>query len=88
MLARIDLKKEVIPFSETLEKYIPSTDSNDFILLISAQYNGSFRPLLADIKARRPALQWLMPCYRITPDADPEPFIAGSYMRWEVVGND
>ena len=88
MLARIDLKKEVIPFSETLEKYIPSTDSNDFILLISAQYNGSFRPLLADIKAIRPALQWLMPCYRITPDADPEPFIAGSYMRWEVVGND
>lgn len=88
MLARIDLKKEVIPFSETLEKYIPSTDSNDFILLISAQYNGSFRPLLADIKTRRPALQWLMPCYRITPDADPEPSIADSYMRWEVVGND
>ena len=88
MLARIDLKQEVIPFSETLEKYIPSTDSSDFILMISAQYNGSFRPLLADIKSRRPALHWLMPCYRITPDAAPEPAIADSYMRWEVLGND
>ena len=88
MLARIDLKKEVIPFSETLENYIPSTDSSDFILLISAQYNGSFRPLLADIKSKRPALRWLMPCYRTTPDAAPEPFIEDSYIRWEVIGSD
>lgn len=88
MLARIDLKKEVIPFSETLENYIPSTDSSDFILLISAQYNGSFRPLLADIKSKRPALKWLMPCYRTTPDATPEPFIEDSYIRWEVIGSD
>lgn len=88
MLARIDLKKEAIPFSETLENYIPSTDSSDFILLISAQYNGSFRPLLADIKSKRPALRWLMPCYRTTPDAAPEPFIEDSYIRWEVIGSD
>ena len=88
MLARIDLKKQAVPFSETLEKYIPSTDSDDFILLISPQFNGSFRPLLTDIKSRRPSLQWLMPCYKITPDANPEPSIADSYIRWEVIGND
>ena len=88
MLARIDLKKQAVPFSETLEKYIPSTDSEDFILLISPQFNGSFRPLLTDIKTRRPSLLWLMPCYKITPDANPEPSIADSYIRWEVIGND
>ena len=88
MLARIDLKKQTVPFAETLEKYIPATDSDDFILLISPQFNGSFRAVLTDIKARRPSLQWLMPCYRTTPDADPEPSVADSYIRWEVIGND
>ena len=88
MLARIDLKKQTVPFAETLEKYIPATDSDDFILLISPQFNGSFRSVLTDIKARRPSLQWLMPCYRTTPDADPEPSVADSYIRWEVIGND
>ena len=87
-LARIDLKKKVIPFVETLEKYMPSTDREDFILLISPQYNGSFRTLLPYLKSRRPSLQWLMPCYKITPDANPEPSIADSYIRWEVIGND
>ena len=88
MLARIDLKKQTVPFAETLEKYIPATDSDDFILLISPQFNGSFRSVLTDIKARRPSLQWLMPCYRTTSDADPEPSVADSYIRWEVIGND
>lgn len=87
-LARIDLKKAVIPFAEILEKYIPSTDRDDFILLISPQFDGSFRPLLSGIKARRPALHWLMPAYRITPQAALEPSIESSYTRWEVVGND
>ncbi len=88
MLAKIDLKQPAIPFAEILEKYISSTDRDDFILLISPQFNGSFRPLLADIKSRRPALHWLMPSYRTTPDANPEPAIASSYTRWEVIGND
>lgn len=88
MLARIDLKKQTVPFAETLEKYIPATDSDDFILLISPQFNGSFRSVLTEIKARRPSLQWLMPCYRTTPDADLEPSVADSYIRWEVIGND
>ena len=88
MLARIDLKKNAVPFEEILEKYIPSTDRDDFILLISPQFNGSFRPMLANIKMRRPSLHWLMPCYKITPDANPEPAIADSYTRWEVIGSD
>ena len=88
MLARIDLKKPAVPFEEILEKYIPSTDRDDFILIISPQSNGSFRPLLQQIKERRPSVRWIMPCYRLTPDANPEPEIADSYIRWEVIGND
>ena len=88
MLARIDLKKTAVPFEEILEKYIPSTDRDDFILLISPQFNGSFRPALANIKMRRPSLHWIMPSYKITPDANPEPAIADSYTRWEVIGSD
>ena len=88
MLARIDLKKASVPFADILETYIPSTDREDFILVISPQYNGNFRPALVDIKTRRPSLRWLMPCYKTTPDANPEPYIADSYVRWEIIGND
>ena len=88
MLARIDLKKPATPFAEILEKYVSSTDRDDFILLISPQFNGSFRPLLSEAKSRRPSVHWLMPSYKITPDANPEPDIAPSYIRWEVIGND
>lgn len=88
MLARIDLKKPVVPFEEIIEKYLSSTDRDDFILIISPQFNGSFRPLLSEAKSRRPSVYWLMPSYKITPDANPEPDIAPSYIRWEVIGND
>lgn len=88
MLARIDLKNPAHSFAETLEKYIRATERDDFIVIISPQYNGDFRPLLAEMKSRRPSLFWLMPSYRTTPDAEPEPEIAPSYMRWEVRGND
>lgn len=88
MLARIDLKQPAGSFVETLEKYIPATESDDFILIISPQFNGDFRPVLLDMKSRRPSLFWLMPGYKTTPDANPEAEIAPSYMRWEVHGND
>ena len=88
MLARIDLKQPAIPFEEIVEKYISSTNRDDFILVISPQYNGTFRPVLADMKSRRDSTHWLMPCHRSTPDAKPEPEIAGSYTRWEVLGSD
>ena len=88
MLARIDLNKPVVPFEEILEKYTVNTDRNDFILVISPQYSGSFRPLLAEIKSRRPALYWLMPSYKTTPEVTLEPEIASSYKRWEVLGHD
>ncbi len=88
MLARIDLKQPAGSFVETLEKYIPATESDDFILIISPQFNGDFRPVLLDMKSRRPSLFWLMPGYKTTPDASPEAEIAPSYMRWEVRGND
>ncbi len=88
MLARIDLKKTPVPFEEIFGKYITSADRDDFVLLISPQFNGSFRTHLVSAKAGHPSLHWVMPCYRITPDADPEPELEYSYTRWEVLGND
>ena len=88
MLASIDLKTPVIPFAEIFEKYISSTDQNDFIFIISPQFSDSFRMFLTDIKAIRPSLLWLMPCYKTTPEVHPEPEIANSYIRWEEVGYD
>lgn len=88
MLARIDLKKTVVPFEEILEKYISSTDRDDFILVISPQFNGNFRSLISEVKTRRPSVHWLMPSYKMTPDANPEPDISYSYIRWEVLGHD
>lgn len=88
MLARIDLKKTVVPFEEILEKYISSTDRDDFILVISPQFNGNFRSLISEVKTRRPSVHWLMPSYKMTPDANPEPDISSSYIRWEVLGHD
>ncbi len=88
MLAGIDLKTPVIPFAEILEKYISSTDQSDFILVISPQFSDSFRMYLTEIKSLRHSLLWLMPCYRTTPEVNPEPEIADSYMRWEAVGYD
>ena len=77
-----------ILFAILTARYIRATERDDFIVIISPQYNGDFRPLLAEMKSRRPSLFWLMPSYRTTPDAEPEPEIAPSYMRWEVRGND
>ena len=88
MLASIDLKTPVIPFAEIFEKYVSSTDQNDFIFIISPQFSDSFRMFLTDIKAIRPSLLWLMPCYKTTPEVHPEPEIANSYIRWEEVGYD
>ena len=88
MLAGIDLKKPAVPFEGIVEKYIYSTDQSDFILLISPRFDDSFRMLLADIKALRPSLLWLMPSYKTTPEVSLEPAIADSYMRWETAGYD
>ena len=88
MLARINLKKPSLPFAETLEKYIPSTDRDDFILVISPQYSDSFRMHLAGKKAVRQGTHWLMPCYKTTPEADLDYVTSTSYIRWEVIGND
>lgn len=88
MLAGIDLKTSVLPFAEVVEKYVSSTDQNDFILVISPQFSDSFQMFLADIKEIRPSLLWLMPSYKTTPEIHPVHGIADSYMRWEAVGYD
>ena len=88
MLAGINLKTPVIPFAEIFEKYVSSTDQSDFILIISPQFADNFRMFLADIKAIRPSLLWLMPCYKTTPEVHPEPEIENSYLKWEEVGYD
>ena len=88
MLARVNLKKPSLPFAETLEKYISSTDRDDFILVISPQFSDNYRMLLAGKKAVRPGIHWLMPCYKTTPEVELDYVTSTSYIRWEVIGND
>ena len=88
ILGRIDLKQPAVPFTEIFEKYIELTDHDDFIVVISPQSNAGFCTLISDAKMRRPALNWIMPSYKLTPAVDLNPDIASSYMRWEVKGHD
>ena len=88
ILGRIDLKQAAVPLTEAFENFIELTDHDDFIVVISPQSNAGFCLLMADAKSRRPALNWIMPAYKITPEAEIEPNIASAYMRWEVKGHD
>lgn len=88
MLARIDLKKPVLPIEEIFSQYVSYIDQNDLILLISPQFSDRFRMTLSEMKSVHPALHWLMPCYKTTPAVNPDPSLTGSYTRWEVVGYD
>lgn len=87
-LARIDLTKRASDFAEILEKYISSTDQDDFIIVISPHFSDNFQKQLAEMKLRRPSLNWLMPCYKASPAVNVDPAITSSYMRWEVLGHD
>ena len=87
-LARIDLTKRASSFDETLAKYIPSTEQDDFILVISSQYSDNLQKQLADMKLSRPSLHWLMPCYKASQKVNIDPSLADSYTRWEVLGHD
>ena len=87
-LARIDLTKRASDFAEILEKYIPSTDQDDFIIVISPHFSDNFQKQLAEMKLRRPSLNWLMPCYKASPAVTVDHALTSSYMRWEVLGHD
>ena len=87
-LARIDLSAEVVPFSDLIDEYLSSTGANDYIVVISPKYDSTFRPILLDLKKKRPSLLWVMPCYHTTNQVNLESALASGYMRWEVKGND
>ena len=87
-LARIDLTKRASSFTETLEKYIPLTEQDDFILVISPQFSDNLQKQLAEMKLRRPSLHWLMPCYKASQSVNIDPLLTDSYTRWEVLGHD
>ena len=88
ILGRLELKQPAVPFTEVFENFLEMTDHDDFIVVISPQSNAGFCLLMSDAKRRRPALNWIMPAYKITPDVELEPDIASSYLRWEVKGHD
>lgn len=87
-LARIDIGAGVIPFADLIDEYIQNTGANDYIVVISPKYDATFRPVLLDLKRKRPSLLWVMPCYRTTTEVEMEPELRSNYMRWEVKGND
>ena len=88
ILGRLELKQPAVPFTEAFENFLEMTDHDDFIVVISPQSNAGFCLLMSDAKRRRPALNWIMPAYKITPEVELEPDIASSYLRWEVKGHD
>ena len=82
MLAKIDLTQKVQPFEELVGNYLPTIDSNDYILVISPQFTDTFQAILVNMKSRCPSIHWLMPSYYTTPNVDVLPPLSGSYTRW------
>ena len=87
-LARIDLSSGVLSFNDLIDEFLQKTGANDYIVVISPKSEGNFRPILQNLKKKRPSLLWIMPCFRTTPQLQLEPDLSSSYMRWEVKGND
>ncbi|MBP5417264.1 MAG: DUF58 domain-containing protein [Clostridiales bacterium] len=87
-LARIDLTAGVVPFSDLIDEYLSSTGANDYIVVISPKYDATFRPVLLNLKRKRPSLLWVWPCYRTTAMPEMESELRSDFMRWEVKGND
>ena len=87
-LARIDISAGVIPFAELVDEFLPSTGANDYIVVISPKYDTTFRPILLNLKRKRPSLLWVWPCYHTTALPEIEPELRSDFMRWEVKGND
>ncbi|MBO7453506.1 MAG: DUF58 domain-containing protein [Clostridiales bacterium] len=87
-LARIDLTKECLPFEYLVEQYVAQTDRDDFIVVISPKFDGSFKPAMLNLKHKRSSALWIMPCYKLTPEVPLENELQSSYHRWEVIGHD
>ena len=81
-LARIDLGAGVISFNDLICEFLQKTGANDYIVVISPKSEGSFRPMIKNLKKKRPSLLWMMPNIKL------ESELSSSYMRWEVKGND
>ena len=77
-----------IPFAELVDEFLPSTGANDYIVVISPKYDTTFRPILLNLKRKRPSLLWVWPCYHTTALPEIEPELRSDFMRWEVKGND
>ncbi|MBO4474976.1 MAG: DUF58 domain-containing protein [Clostridiales bacterium] len=87
-LARIDLGAGVISFNDLICEFLQKTGANDYIVVISPKSEGSFRPMIKNLKKKRPSLLWIMPCFSTMPNIKLESELSSSYMRWEVKGND
>ena len=84
-LARIDLKKEVVPFEALVEDCLPKTNIDDFVVVISPRWDDAFRNIMGDLSSKRRNSLWVLPCYR-----DFKETLDGidKVKRWEVPGHD
>ena len=87
-LARIDLDQEVLPFPTLLEEYAFTMNRDDYIVIISPKYDGSFRPSILSLTKTHPSLLWVMPAYKFTAQFNLESQLASKFYRWEVIGHD
>ncbi len=86
-LARIDLKKEVLPFPQLLEENAMKL-KDEFIVVISPKYDGSFIPALLRLKSHASSMLWVMPAYKASPKPAIDSALQQNYFRWEVLGHD
>ena len=84
-LARIDLKKDVVPFEALVEDCLPGTGKDDFIVVVSPRHDDAFKAVMGSISSQRHNSVWILPCYR---DLKENIEGAANIRRWEVPGHD
>ena len=87
-LSRIDLKTDALSFPILVDDYISNTSTDDFIVVISPKFDGSFTDTMKSLKSKRKSALWIMPAYKTTPQLTAEQSIGKDYIRWEVKGHD
>lgn len=90
-LARIDLTKDVIPFTELADEYIMRNPSDELNIIISANRDEKFRETIRNMIRSGKNVLWILPCYKDSHSKEAfkaDDLIAPYFTRIEVQGHD
>ena len=87
-LARIDLGCKTASFDALAEEYIVRDPNDEFIVVISPRFDDEFKETMKKIKRTKDSSMWVMPAYKMTPQAELDDTLVHSYLRLEVPGRD